>query len=151
MRILPRTAPRLSSAVLVSMAEIDESVRRVADASKERLGLFDRSVSPRRNSGNRMRPSRIAGSSHADVGATQQPSMMLKNDKAALPLIGSLRRLAVIGPLADEPAEMRGPWWVSCDAEGHVSVVAGLRAVPHRRSQVLHAPGVAIDNEDVSG
>src|SRR6266446_6928252 len=83
-----------------------------------------------------------------DVGA--RAIVMLKNDKAALPLIGSLRRLAVIGPLADAPAEMRGPWWGAAGAEGHVSVVAGLRAV-RPDSQVLHAPGVAIDDEDVSG
>jgi len=131
---------------LVSMAEIDESVRRVLTL-KERLGLFD---DPYRRGAI---PEPDAAFAHRrqlarDVGA--RAIVMLKNDKAALPLIGSLRRLAVIGPLADAPAEMRGPWWGAADAEGHVSVVAGLRAV-RPDSQVLHAPGVAIDDEDVSG
>ncbi len=131
---------------LVSMAEIDESVRRVLTL-KERLGLFD---DPYRRGAI---PEPDAAFAHRrqlarDVGA--RAIVMLKNDKAALPLIGSLRRLAVIGPLADAPAEMRGPWWGAAGAEGHVSVVAGLRAA-RPDSQVLHAPGVAIDGEDVSG
>jgi beta-glucosidase len=131
---------------LVSMAEIDESVRRVLTL-KERLGLFD---DPYRRGAI---PEPDAAFAHRrqlarDVGA--RAIVMLKNDKAALPLIGSLRRLAVIGPLADAPAEMRGPWWGAAGAEGHVSVVAGLRAI-RAESQVLHAPGVAIDDEDVSG
>src|SRR5260370_195728 len=128
------------------MAEIDESVRRVLTL-KERLGVFD---DPYRRGAI---PEPDAAFAHRrqlarDVGA--RAIVMLKNDKAALPLIGSLRRLAVIGPLADAPAEMRGPWWGAADAEGHVSVVAGLRAV-RPGSQVLHAPGVAIDDQDVSG
>jgi len=131
---------------LVSMAEIDESVRRVLTL-KERLGLFD---DPYRRGAT---PEPDAAFVHRrqlarDVGA--RAIVMLKNDKAALPLIGSLRRLAVIGPLADAPAEMRGPWWGAAGADGHVSVVAGLRAI-RAEFRVLHAPGVAIDDEDVSG
>jgi beta-glucosidase len=131
---------------LVSMAEIDESVRRVLTL-KEQLGLFD---DPYRRGAT---PEPAAAFTYRrqlarDVGA--RAIVMLKNDKATLPLNSSLRRLAVVGPLADAPAEMRGPWWGAADMEGHVSVVAGLRA-GRSESQVLHAPGVAIDNEDVSG
>ena len=131
---------------LVSMPEIDESVRRVLTL-KEQLGLFDdpyrRGAMPERDAAFAYRRQLAR-----DVGA--RAIVMLKNDKAVLPLNGSLRRLAVVGPLADAPAEMRGPWWGAADAEGHVSVVAGLRAI-HPEFQVLHARGVAIDDEDVSG
>jgi len=131
---------------LVSMAEIDESVRRVLTL-KERLGLFD---DPYRRGAIQEPDAAFANRRQLarDVGA--RAIVMLKNDKAALPLKSSLRRLAVIGPLADAPAEMRGPWWGAAGAEGHVSVVAGLRAV-RPESQVLHARGVAIEDEDVSG
>src|SRR3979490_3297960 len=131
---------------LVSMAEIDESVRRVLTL-KEQLGLFD---DPYRRGA---MPEATAVLQHRRplaraVGA--RAIVMLKNDKDTLPLAASLRRLAVLGPLADAPAEMRGPWWGAADKEGHVSVTAGLRAVL-TESQVLHAPGVAIDDEDASG
>jgi beta-glucosidase len=131
---------------LVSMAEIDESARRVL-ALKERLGLFD---DPYRRGATAEPEAAFAYRRQLarDVGA--RAIVMLKNDRTTLPLKGSLRRLAVIGPLADAPAEMRGPWWGAAGAEGHVSVVAGLRAI-HPDSHVLYAPGVAIDDEDVSG
>ena len=131
---------------LVAMAQIDGSVRRVLTL-KEQLGLFD---DPYRRGAT---PEPAAALTHRRrlaraVGA--RAIVMLKNDKETLPLAGSPRRLAVIGPLADASAEMRGSWWGAANADGHVSVVAGLRAVLPE-SQVLHAPGVAIESEDVSG
>jgi beta-glucosidase len=131
---------------LVTMAEIDESVWRVLTL-KEQLGLFD---DPYRRGA---RPESAAALERRRqlaraVGA--RAIVMLKNDRQTLPLMGSLRRLAVIGPLADAPGEMRGPWWGASEADGHVSVVAGLRAALPQ-AQVLHAPGVAIESEDVSG
>src|SRR5882724_1341000 len=110
---------------LVTMAEIDESVVRVLTL-KEQLGLFD---DPYRRGA---RPESAAALERRRqlaraVGA--RAIVMLKNDKQTLPLTGSLRRLAVIGPLADAPVEMRGPWWGAADPEGPISVVAGLRAI----------------------
>src|SRR6202522_1990852 len=131
---------------LVSMAQIEESVRRVL-ILKEQLGLFD---DPYRRGAI---PETAAALVHRrriarEVGA--RAIVLLKNDRDALPLAGSPRRLAVIGPLADAPAEMGGPWWGAADADGHVSVVAGMHAeLPE--SQVLHASGVAIESDDVSG
>jgi beta-glucosidase len=141
-----RGLPTALERKLVTMADIDESVRRVLTL-KERLGLFD---DPYRRGAT---PEAAAAFIHRRqfaraVGA--RAIVMLKNDEATLPLNGALRRLAVIGPLAEAPAEMRGPWWGAADAEGHVSVAAGLRAI-RPEFQVLHAPGVAIDSEDVSG
>ncbi len=130
----------------VTMPEIDESVRRVLTL-KTQLGLFD---DPYRRGA---AAESAAAFSHRrqlarSVGA--RAIVMLKNANATLPLADSHVRLAVIGPLADAPAEMRGPWWGAADADGQVSVVAGLRALLPR-TQVLHAPGVAIESDDVSG
>jgi beta-glucosidase len=131
---------------LVTMPQIDEAVRRVLTL-KERLGLFDdpyrRGASPESASAftHRRELARAVGA---------RAIVMLKNSGETLPLAASLRRLAVVGPLADAPAEMRGPWWGAADAEGCVSVVAGLRAALPQ-SEVLYAPGVGIEGEDVSG
>jgi beta-glucosidase len=75
---------------------------------------------------------------------------MLKNANQVLPLPASLRRLAVLGPLADAPADMRGPWWGAGEADGQVTVLTGLRAILPQ-TQLLHAAGVAIEGDDVSG
>jgi beta-glucosidase len=129
-----------------TMAQIDESVRRVLTL-KERLGLFDdpyRRGAAAEAAGAVSRRRQLART----VGA--RAVVLLKNANETLPLTDPLRRLAVVGPLADAPAEMRGPWWGAADADGHVSVVAGLRAILPP-SQVTHAPGVAIEGDDVSG
>jgi beta-glucosidase len=131
---------------IVTMAEIDESVRRVLTL-KTQLGLFD---DPYRRG--------VAAESAAVLTHRRQLAravgaraiVMLKNANETLPLAASPARLAVIGPLADAPAEMRGPWWGAADADGQVTVVAGLRALLPQ-TQVLHAPGVAIESDDVSG
>ena len=130
----------------VTMAEIDESVRRVLTL-KERLGLFD---DPYRRGATPEAAAAVAHRRHLARTVGARAIVLLKNDNGTLPLADSLRRLAVVGPLADAPAEMRGPWWGAADADGHVSVVAGLRAMLSP-SQVVHAPGVAIESEDVSG
>jgi beta-glucosidase len=131
---------------LVSMAEIDESVRRVLTL-KEQLGLFD---DPYRRGAIPESAAALTHRRQLARAVAARAIVMLKNDGETLPLAGSLRRVAVIGPLADAPAEMRGPWWGAAGADGQVSVVAGLRSVLPE-SQVLHAAGVAIESEDVSG
>ena len=131
---------------LVVMADIDESVRRVLTL-KEQLGLFD---DPYRRG---TKPESAAAFTRRrqlarTVGA--RAVVMLKNDNETLPLAGPPRRLAVIGPLADAPIEMRGPWWGAADPESPVSVAAGLRAALPE-TQVLFAAGVGIESEDLSG
>src|SRR5450631_563030 len=131
---------------LVTMAQIDESVRRVLTL-KEQLGLFD---DPYRRGAIPESAAALTHRRQLARAVAARAIVMLKNDKDTLPLASSLRRLAVIGPLAEAPADMRGPWWGAATADGQVSVVAGLRHVLSD-SQVLHAPGVAIESEDVSG
>jgi beta-glucosidase len=131
---------------LVNMAEIDESVRRVLTL-KEHLGLFD---DPYRRGATPEAAAALADRRQLARAVGGRAIVMLKNNKETLPLAASVRTLAVIGPLADAPAEMRGAWWGAADKEGHVSVIAGLRSIL-AESRVLHAPGVAIDDEDESG
>ena len=130
----------------VTVAEIDESVRRVLTL-KEQLGLFD---DPYRRGA---KPESAAAITHRRGlarGVAARAIVMLKNDGETLPLPASLRRLAVLGPLADAPADMRGPWWGAGVADGQVSVVAGLRAsLPD--ATVVHAAGVAIESDEMSG
>ena len=141
-----RGLPTALARKLVSMAEIDESVRRVLTL-KERLGLFD---DPYRRGATPEPAEAFAHRRQMARAVGARAIVMLKNDEETLPLAASLRRLAVVGPLADAPADMRGPWWGAADAEGQVSVVAGLRAILGA-SRVVHAPGVAIDTDDASG
>ncbi|HEV2442854.1 MAG TPA: glycoside hydrolase family 3 N-terminal domain-containing protein [Steroidobacteraceae bacterium] len=131
---------------LVSAAQIDESVRRVL-VLKARLGLFE---DPYRRGRTAEGAAALAERRRLarDVGA--RSIVLLSNRNDALPLAAGLRRLALIGPLADAPGEMRGPWWCSAQPEAQVSVLTGMRtALP--QAEVRHASGVDIAGNDESG
>ncbi|MGQ0619824.1 MAG: glycoside hydrolase family 3 N-terminal domain-containing protein [Panacagrimonas sp.] len=132
---------------LVTMQQIDTSVRRVLRL-KEQLGLFD---DPYRR-GSKQETAEAIAQRRAlarEIGA--RAIVMLKNDRDTLPIADSIRRLAVLGPLADAAIEMRGPWWAAGVAENHVSVLAGLREGFSKGTEVRSAPGVSIGDEDRSG
>jgi beta-glucosidase len=130
---------------LVAMDEIDAAVRRVLEL-KERLGLFDdpfrRGAAPEpRGATDRRRQLARSVAARALV--------LLKNDGDVLPLSTRIRRLAVIGPLADAPSEMRGPWAAAGDPESCVTVLAGLRAAL-ASTDIVHAGGTDIESGDAS-
>lgn len=130
----------------VTMEQIDTAVRRVLRL-KEQLGLFEDPYrrGSRPESAETLARRRVLA---REVGA--RAIVMLKNDNDALPLAPTIGRLCVLGPLADAPAEMRGPWWAAGTAENHLSVLAGLRE-GFPATEILHAPGVALGGEDLSG
>lgn len=131
---------------LVIMEDIDESVWRVLRL-KERLGLFD---DPYRRGAKPETPAALADRRQLARTIAARAMVLLKNENETLPLRSAIRRLALIGPLADAPGEMRGPWGAAGVAQGQVSVLAGLR---HglAETEILHAPGVTIDGQDRAG
>jgi beta-glucosidase len=130
----------------VSVEEIDASVRRVLTL-KLRLGLFD---DPYRRGRAAQKPAALSSRRRLARSVGARAIVLLKNDEGVLPLRGGLQRLAVVGPLADAAAEMRGPWWGAAPADESVTVVAGLRGAL-ADGEVLHSPGVEIDGENLTG
>ena len=131
---------------LVSQEEIDESVRRVL-VLKARLGLF---ADPYGRGATAESVTTLAERRRLSRETAARSMVLLTNRDEALPLFSGLRRLALIGPLADAPAEMRGPWWCAAQPEEQISVLAGMRAALPR-SQIFHTGGVDIAGDDESG
>src|ERR1700722_18579486 len=131
---------------LVSMAEIDDAVRRVLTL-KLRLGLFEQ---PYRRGATPESPAALARRRRLarEIGA--RSIVMLKNDNAALPLPAAMRRVAVVGPLADAADQMCGPWSLVGQPGTYISVVAGLRAALPG-SEIRYAAGVTIQGDDIAG
>jgi beta-glucosidase len=128
----------------VTMTQIDAAVRRVL-ALKQQLGLFEQ---PYRRGAAAESAETRAGRRRLARSIGARAIVMLTNRNAVLPLAGSLRRLAVIGPLADAAAEMGGPWSLAGDPATHVSVLAGLRTgLPG--AEILHVGGVAIRADEL--
>jgi beta-glucosidase len=125
---------------LVAMGDIDAAVRRVL-LLKERLDLFQDPYRRGRADSGVTAQARVLA---RDVGA--RSLVLLKNDENVLPL--ATRRIALVGPLADAAGEMRGPWGGAGRSDDCVSVLQGLSEAG---LDVRHAPGVAINTNDLSG
>jgi beta-glucosidase len=127
---------------LVTMATIDASVRRVLKL-KERLGLFD---DPYRRGSAPLDARRAAERRELARDAARKAIVLLSNRTGILPLSPRIKRLAVIGPLADAPGEMLGSWASAGKPEDAVSILEGLRAALPQ-CQIDHAVGVDIDGQ----
>jgi beta-glucosidase len=132
---------------LVTVAQIDAAVRRVLRL-KARLGLFE---DPYHRSDAALAPPGQA-KMHRELAreAARRSIVLLSNRDGLLPLQDTMRRIAVIGPLADARDDMLGPWAAAGRAEGTVTMLEGLRAALPS-SEISHAPGVAIEGGETGG
>ena len=124
----------------ISIAQVDESVRRILEA-KFKLGLFDKPyvdesrVSTIHNDPLHRQLARVAA---------QRSMVLLRNEGNLLPLTSKVSSVAVIGPLADSKRDMRGSWVFADDVKSAVTVVEGIRTKLGGSVKVEYAPGVDI-------
>lgn len=120
-----RQLPSLLESGVVGQSRLDEAVRRVLKV-KEQLGLFDdpyRSLDPRREAREVRTPAALALAREAAVRSIT----LLKNEGDVLPLRPG-QSIALIGPFADDAANMDGPWAPWAKTGEAVTLAQGLRA-----------------------
>jgi beta-glucosidase len=105
---------------LISSVQLDRTVRRVLRL-KERLGLFEDPY--RRGSGPAPPRCRTLARELA-----RRSIVLLTHRQPVLPLAAGMRRLTLLGPLADAAGQMLGPWASAGTAQETVSFRAGLEA-----------------------
>ncbi|MDR2131172.1 MAG: glycoside hydrolase family 3 C-terminal domain-containing protein [Odoribacteraceae bacterium] len=144
--IYARHLPALVEEGRVSIARLDEAVRRVLRV-KFRLGLFDRPYVEELPDDERfLRPGDVALARRLAV----ESMVLLENKDDLLPLAaGAARRLAVIGPLARDSVALLGSWAGHGEASDACSLLDGLRA--RFGGEVTHARGCDHDGEDTTG
>jgi beta-glucosidase len=131
---------------LVTMATIDASVRRVLQL-KERLGLFD---DPYRRGSALPELHRAEERRELARDAARRAIVLLSNRTGVLPLSPKIKRLAIIGPLAEAPGEMLGSWASAGKPQDAVSILEGLKAaLPQCR--IDHAAAVDINEQTTDG
>jgi beta-glucosidase len=131
---------------LVAIGLVGAAVRRVL-VLKERLGLFDDPF--RRGSVGDATSSVATARRNLARELARRAIVVLTND-GVLPLSPSVRRIALVGPLADARAEMLGPWTLAGSAADPVTIREGLEtALPD--GEIVFAPGVTIAGGDTSG
>lgn len=125
----------------ISPERLDASVRRVL-MLKEALGLLDQPFVDE-DAAREV----LARPAHRDAAqrAAEQTAVLLRNDNAVLPLnAGGLRRVAVIGPLADSARDTIGPWVFDHDLGETVTILDGIRGYLGDRAAVGYQPGIAM-------
>lgn len=132
----------------VPMTAINAAVRRVL-VIKYRLGLFD---DPYRFC-NAKRENAVTGSSEIKALARQAASravVLLKNDHQ-LPLSTDIRHIALVGPLADNKAELLGSWKARGEEKEVVSVRQGLQEALGHDMMISYAQGCDFDGNRTDG
>ncbi len=119
---------------------VDEAVRRILRVKFDR-GLFERPL---------VEPSALTGAAptpaHLELAEEfAVRSMVLLKNSGVLPLAADVRRVALIGPLADDRADLMGSWFQQGRAEEVTSIAAGLRDRLPVGTSLEVAPGCALD------
>lgn len=125
-------------------AQIDAACRRILEA-KYKLGLFDdpyRFCKPER-----ARAEVLSADKRTAAREFAQRSMvLLKNTNNALPLKKS-GTIALVGPLANNRANMLGTWAVSGDNTTSVPVLQGMKSVGGSGVNIVYAKGANITDD----
>ncbi len=105
---------------------VDNAVRRIL-VKKFELGLFDDPFCYNRRTAE-LSDRRVADSYRALAReAAAKSIVLLKNEKGVLPLSASVRRIALVGPLARSRRDMIGNWSAEGRADEVVTIEEGLR------------------------
>ena len=119
---------------------VNEAVRRVLTV-KFAKGLFDRPYTDESHWQTAfLQPDALALAREAAA----KSCLLLKNDGGALPISKQVKKIALIGPLADDVEELLGCWYSRGHTNDVVSLAAGIQAKLSDSSQVTVARGCAI-------
>ncbi|HEV8266448.1 MAG TPA: glycoside hydrolase family 3 N-terminal domain-containing protein [Gemmatimonadales bacterium] len=130
--------PALVRANRIPISLVDSAVRRVLRA-KARVAAL------------RPVPPNAAEARALARRVAQQAIVLLKNDRALLPLSRTGGSIAVIGPLAASKTEPLGPWHTDGRPEDVVSVLEGIKGLAPAGTDVLYAQGCGIEDTSTAG
>lgn len=121
----------------IKEAEIDRSVERLF-AARFRLGMFD---TPDQAPFSRIGIDQVASEAHHSVAleAAEKAIVLLKNENHTLPLDPAPKRIAVIGPAADDPDAMLGNY--NGTPRQIITPLEGIRQKFGDKSEVRFAQG----------
>ena len=150
-RMLAASGVELVKKNRLPMKVVDEAVRRVLRV-KFRAGLFENPYADEQADA-ALVP--IDGDKReAAYNAALKSFVLLKNDNKTLPLPRNLKKLLVVGALADDRAALMGSWTGDGQEQDVVSILEGFRARAQETGvELLYSRGagpVASDTDDLS-
>jgi beta-glucosidase len=129
----------------VTIEQINNAVTLILNAKYD-LGLFE---DPYRYCDEKRAKTEIFTASNRDEArkTAAQSLVLLKNNNQLLPLKKS-GTIALIGPLADAKNNMSGTWSVATNGEKCISLLAGIKDVAGKSTNVLYAKGSNLDYDE---
>ena len=128
----------------ITISQIDEMVGRIL-LVKFRLGLFDNPFqycNKQKEKELTMHPDHLT----ASRDAAKKSIVLLKNDKNTLPITDKVKRIAVIGPLANDKDAPLGNWRGNSSPNSAVSLLEGIRNASANKYEILYAEGCRLVN-----
>ncbi|WP_092113203.1 glycoside hydrolase family 3 N-terminal domain-containing protein [Prevotella sp. KH2C16] len=133
----------------VSVSTIDVAVKRVLSI-KYRLGLFD---NPYRFFNTERERKVVKNAERMQIAkeAALKSIVLLKNENKTLPLSKSVKKIALIGPLADNQSEVMGSWKACGDEKDVISVYCGLKSKLGTGIKILCVQGCDFSDRSKQG
>lgn len=129
----------------VSMADINQACRRVLEA-KYKLGLFKDPYKYMRVK-NRNQYVYTAANRKTARDLAAETFVLLKNENQVLPL-KKQGKIALIGPLANDRANLCGTWCVAMAPERYSTLKESMERALKGKAQLLYAQGCNIASDD---
>ncbi len=130
---------------MITVAQINAACRRILEA-KYKLGLFDEPY--RYCNEERAKTEIFTDASRKEARAiAAQSFVLLKNNNNILPLKKS-GTIALIGPLADNKANMPGTWAVAAKFDKAVTLLQGLKDATGDKATIVVAKGSNLDADE---
>jgi beta-glucosidase len=128
----------------VSMDLIDRSVRRILE-QKFRLGLFE---NPYVDPDHAVAVTHTDESSDLALAVAMEGIVLLKNEGNILPLDKHIRKIAVIGPNADNVENQLGDYTANVVLQDIVTILEGIRGKVSSNTKVSYAKGCNVIGND---
>lgn len=131
----------------VSGSLLDDALKRVLRV-KFRLGLFDKPYTPNSTEKERFLLSKSLAVAES---LAQESIVLLKNEHKSLPLSNSVKKIAVIGPMASSKWHLLGSWRAQGNADDVTTVYDALKTEFGKKANIVSAPGCDFEGNDKSG
>ncbi len=128
----------------ISEEVLNEAVRRILRV-KFKMGLFDNPYRTDKEKEEKV----ILCNEHLKVARDMacRSIVLLKNENEMLPLKKNLKKITVVGPLADNGADMLGTWAIVGRGEDAVTVLSGIKAAVSSDTEILYSKGCEIEGD----
>ena len=119
----------------LSKSAVDEAVRNVLRV-KFKLGLFENPYVDVHKASMMYAPTSLAAAKEAAI----ESAILIKNKNNVLPIKSSVKRILVVGPMADAPYEQMGTWAFDGEESHTVTPLAALRKQYGDRVKIDYMP-----------